>query len=300
MASDDSNKNKLNDKHKNKVDDDGFFEEKSYRTQKSYVKDGDKDPVYYNKRYRHRKDKNDTSEDESSDEEPCNYLPPRKLFKRPKFYPPPPPIFQPPYLPFYDESSESDCDDKPKYHHHPVVGQDIPDYALPHHKINDNSDSSCDDEKDIRKKIIRNKKQLKKKTNKKYRKDPKHHLNKALFYYYNQNPNYNPYLKPCAYKVGPFDDLYGSYYDPVPSIYYNTCNRITNNGFKIPRINPNNWAWNPYYENNTNYNNEIDHFAYNNPIYPPIGIPTQAYVGKPFAGGKNKIWDSENTAYHRC
>lgn len=56
------------------------------------------------------------------------------------------------------------------------------------------------------------------------RKGPQYFLNKALYYYYNQQPNYNPKLKPCAYRnvYQPTD----SYYDPVPSNYYKICKKI--------------------------------------------------------------------------
>jgi len=67
-----------------------------------------------------------------------------------------------------------------------------------------------------------------KKTSKKLT-DPKVYLNKALYYYYNQNPNFNPYLKPCAYtnSSSEYASTYGpdnhSYYDHCPEFYYNVC-----------------------------------------------------------------------------
>lgn len=70
---------------------------------------------------------------------------------------------------------------------------------------------------------------------KKHKKNPKYHLNKALYYYYNQNPKFNPYLKSCAYKSGkPYYDYNESYYDQVPSFYYNICNKISKNKYNAP------------------------------------------------------------------
>jgi hypothetical protein len=66
-----------------------------------------------------------------------------------------------------------------------------------------------------------------KKLSKKYQ-DPRYHLNKALYYYYNQNPNFNPFFKPCAYKMKcPFYNNFDSYYDHCPLFYYNTCKEIS-------------------------------------------------------------------------
>lgn len=63
--------------------------------------------------------------------------------------------------------------------------------------------------------------------------DPAYHLNKALYYYYNQNPNFNPFFKPLPYKFGyPIYDNFDSYYDQCPLFYYNTCGKIAKNNKK--------------------------------------------------------------------
>lgn len=73
-------------------------------------------------------------------------------------------------------------------------------------------------------------KNIKKKSDKEEKKtisDPSLYLNKALYYYYNQYPNFNPFLKPCA---SPFFAKYNfpnqSYYDKCPDYYYDICQKI--------------------------------------------------------------------------
>ncbi|AYV84980.1 MAG: hypothetical protein Satyrvirus1_66 [Satyrvirus sp.] len=67
------------------------------------------------------------------------------------------------------------------------------------------------------------------------KKDPQYYLNKALYFYYDQNPNFNPFLKPGAYfpKVAnkkfkfPFYNFNNkSYYDKCPFLYYDAFNNI--------------------------------------------------------------------------
>jgi hypothetical protein len=55
--------------------------------------------------------------------------------------------------------------------------------------------------------------------------NPNNFLDKALFYYYGQNPNYNPYTKAAnsRYSVNyPY-----RYYDPCPANYYRTWNKLS-------------------------------------------------------------------------
>lgn len=51
------------------------------------------------------------------------------------------------------------------------------------------------------------------------KKDPKHYLNKALFYYYNQHPNFNAEFMPFSNQ---------NYYDKLPQYYYDVTEKIYN------------------------------------------------------------------------
>ena len=88
-------------------------------------------------------------------------------------------------------------------------------FKYPHSFSSDCSDSDSDSDS-------------KKCTNKKYNKDPKHYLNKALYFYYNQNPNFDTKLKPCAYprKENFLTIKKRKYYDPVSQKYYEVCEKI--------------------------------------------------------------------------
>lgn len=65
--------------------------------------------------------------------------------------------------------------------------------------------------------------------NKKFSRNPFDYLNHALFFYYNQNPNFNPFIKIHAH---PRKFLYNNInvskqkYDPCSSFYYEVCDRI--------------------------------------------------------------------------
>ena len=58
----------------------------------------------------------------------------------------------------------------------------------------------------------------------KYLGDPEYHLDRALFFYYNQNPNYPPY-KPCSQPNGSHKKI--SYQDKCPSYFYRVCDKIS-------------------------------------------------------------------------
>lgn len=58
--------------------------------------------------------------------------------------------------------------------------------------------------------------------------DPKYYLNKALFFYYNQDPNFDTSLKPCAF---PRKEKFCTvkrrkYFDPVDQKYYEVCEKV--------------------------------------------------------------------------
>jgi len=331
MASKVSNINKNIDRLNKENDSDDYFEEKSYTTHNTYVKDGDNEPIYRSKRYRHRKNKYDSSDDESSDDEPCNrYIPknfmtPRyipKNFMTPRYIQQPP--FPQPYFPqpppmFWgyqnDSSSDSsDSDVKPKHHKRHHISKPVIDKSVSCGNIK-NIDISKDNDECLNR-HTKNKKHLNKKEGKKYFKYPKHHLNKALYYYYNQNPNFNPYLKSCAYKFDkPYYDYYGSYYDPVPSFYYDVCDKLSKKKYKVPTSNnyfsdtnfpEMNWPTTPRYD--------VHHKQYYPHEYESIpkheyrddfgveGFPSSRAFNKPlvgtsFSNGKNKNLDSEHITY---
>ena len=58
----------------------------------------------------------------------------------------------------------------------------------------------------------------------KYLGDPEYHLDRALFFYYNQNPNYPPY-KPCSQEKNRYRKI--GYYDKCPSYFYRVCDKIS-------------------------------------------------------------------------
>lgn len=58
----------------------------------------------------------------------------------------------------------------------------------------------------------------------KYLGDPEYHLDRALFFYYNQNPNYPPY-KPCSQQNNSHRKI--GYYDKCPSYFYRVCDKIS-------------------------------------------------------------------------
>lgn len=60
----------------------------------------------------------------------------------------------------------------------------------------------------------------------KYLRDPQYHLDRALFFYYNQNPTYPPY-KPCSSSTARNLFRKTSYYDKCPHYYYKVCDKIS-------------------------------------------------------------------------
>lgn len=62
-------------------------------------------------------------------------------------------------------------------------------------------------------------------SNRDYRKNPQDYLNKALYYYYHQNPNYRPDYKLCAYPINQPNIRDKSYYDECPDNYYRVCEK---------------------------------------------------------------------------
>ena len=249
---------------KNKIDNnnnyfsENNFSENNFSTQYGYNKNGNEEPTFFTKRYRHRRDPYDSSSDEFSDEKPFNfesenyfgpnYDQPENDFRHENYFGPGYDLpgnrfrhencFRPGYdwlgnrfgfppnfwknncfsCPFYSPDSEIDNYD--------YDDDDTETYKANNKEFNDKSSDKCENIKNI---INQKQKNVKKKlVKKKQLNDPKYWLNRALFFYYNQNPKYNTYLKPCAYPNNS-NCKNDSYYDPCPSLYYDACKKISQN-----------------------------------------------------------------------
>lgn len=78
--------------------------------------------------------------------------------------------------------------------------------------------------------------QVEKETDDIKKKDPRLYLNKALFYYYNQYPNFNPFLKPHASPAfANFSFSNASYYDKAPQYYYDVAQKIGGQNKQQPK-----------------------------------------------------------------
>lgn len=65
-----SSKNSKGKSKEKKKDNDDNFHARHYTNFCGFAKNGENEPIFYNKRYRHRKDGDDSSSNESSDEKP--------------------------------------------------------------------------------------------------------------------------------------------------------------------------------------------------------------------------------------
>jgi len=283
MASKNCNKNCdkkiLPEKISPNYDDNNYFEESSFSAHDGYHTDGSEEPKRYSKQYQYWRN----PYDEFSDGEPIpqDRLPFPGMNPQQMQYPPfgESPFFQPfngwnnnnnnnmwpnfnmptPFLP------PNICM-QPQCGPNPIVEPVEPE------KINTTSPQpQCDEPKkriDTRKKAVRKKikRRCPLKNNcrpvpncqKKYTKNPKDHLNKALYFYYNQNPNYNPFQKPGSYLPGRFynDQTDKSYYDKCPLNYYDVHDKINKYVNQLPKIEKTqNWLNNNTVANNGNNNN---------------------------------------------
>lgn len=97
--------------------------------------------------------------------------------------------------------------------------------CMDHYKSDSSSDSS--------EKSISDSESDKNKYNKKCLNDPVYHLNKALYFYNNQNLNHDPLFNMYAC---PRKNNAKIYYDPCPLSFYRTQTKINNNFYKCPKI----------------------------------------------------------------
>lgn len=109
------------------------------------------------------------------------------------------------------------------------------DYNNNDYSSDSDSDDECEKKKNKRKKIH----------------DPQYYLNKALYFFYNQNPNFDTNLKPCAYPR--CESSYSSnkknrYYDPVSAKFYEVCEKINNGDAPVKTKE----EYNPYINTNLN------------------------------------------------
>jgi hypothetical protein len=315
-----------------------YIKERNYTTHHTYTKDGENEPKFYNKRYRHRRDANESSSNESSDEEACemkpnffNNRPPAMPWVRPPFCPmdmfygfPAPPQYYPNFC-YNNNDNDStsdddgDCksDDKSKIPYNPMAGFPMPRYHMPWQplyqnrpnmpgfypntnypqNVNENvntdanidantdanTDTNTDANIDIKKQLKQKKKKILNKIGKKYAKNPMHHLNKALYYYHNQNPNFDPYFQSNAYGNRTYPYNYSNnHYDPCPLFYYDVHDKLSGKNNKKHRISDD------HLNNTKKNNNQHTHPSMN-------GVPDPAYVGKSFVQPKNKNLDTEPT-----
>lgn len=230
-------------KKKNSDIDNDFFSERSFVCESNFFKDKEGKPKFHSKRYHSRKDPYDSSEHESSDEELPENVETTGFFNPINpISPVNPTAFAPPLSPYpvnlpynqgwhphhayhgphgyHDESSDTDEQHERNEKKEKKEGKEKKENHNNREKDKKAQKTQTDSKKNVKKYP---------KSSGKYHKDPNKHLDKALYYYYNQNPpffnspfnnGFNPYgfNRPWRYEKNNFDHCPSSYYDVYKKI----------------------------------------------------------------------------------
>lgn len=209
-----SNNNYSKQKSNKNTNNNNYHKQRTVMSQNGYSKEGNKDPQTYNKIYDSEDPTNSSPNTNIPNIDPATFVPPTfntPGMNFPSFNPNIPP-FNPNIPPFnFSNFNNFSADINVPMDNWPNQFNVAPNMVQP-------------DYPDWLKNQMA---QVNNQTNNIKKKDPQLYLNKALFYYYNQYPNFNPNLKPHASPAfSNFSFLDSSYYDKLPEYYYNVAQKI--------------------------------------------------------------------------